>query len=883
MSEPVWRRIARLYGPDPRADVQEEFAHHLEERVEALIGKGMTEAAAREQALRQFGDIEGAATVCSDIGMQRVNRARWSDRLGSVAMDVGYALKAMRRLPGFTSAAVVTIALGVGANTAVFSLLHALLLQPLDAARPRELVRVYTSEGRTPRNERDLLGASSYADFEDLQRSPALAGLVAVMPVSATVRLNDAPIRVAGRAVSENFFSVLGRPLLRGGWGPAGTLEVIISHSFWKAKLGTDPTAIGRLVDVNGRRIRIAGITSPDFKGIEPSDVAVYFPFRAAPELIGRDGMLADRGGRSVRLIGRLAPGASTQSAEQSFDGIMNALATEFPATNTGRKVTVREASAIVPLELLGSAVIPTAGLVFGATVVMLAIAGVNIAAVLLARTIRRRRELAIRLSLGATRFRVIRQLVTESVTLAVAAGAVVIVLIALLPVLTRSIGAPAALQPTIDGTVLGYALAIVVGFGMLCGIVPAIGGMRSDVVESLRGGGVSDRPTKARAQRALVCAQIALSMLLLLVSGSLLGSLARQLRVDPGFDPDQLIVAMFEDPTATFDPVREHTFGQLAVERLSGMPGVASFSMTTMPPLTSSGASRTIHIPDYAEQPDEDMSIPVVISGPDFFKTLGIPMLGGRELSWSDRDTVTRVVVNRSMARKYWGDRNPVGRFVYLDGKGGRPAEVIGVAGDARFRSLSEAPQPMYAIQRIRIGGPSVLIRTRGDADALMLSVRSAMSRNDVPLLLTRLRTMEDIVQSSLVVTRAVSQALLAVGMLALLLAAVGLYGVVSYVMAGRTREFGVRLALGASPRSITRLVLVYGMRMALIGGAIGLVLGFGAIRLIGSMIFVSASYVSSASLFALVLGAVTLVACAVPAMRATASSPASALRPDS
>jgi ABC-type antimicrobial peptide transport system permease subunit len=275
-------------------------------------------------------------------------------------------------------------------------------------------------------------------------------------------------------------------------------------------------------------------------------------------------------------------------------------------------------------------------------------------------------------------------------------------------------------------------------------------------------------------------------------------------------------------------------------------------------------------------------MEIPFVISGPEFFKTLGIPLLRGRELSWSDRDTVTRVVVNRSMARKYWGDRDPVGRFVYLDGQGGQPAEVIGVAGDARFRSLSEAPQPMFAIQRTRIGGPSVLIRARGDAEALLLSVRSAMSRNDVPFLLVRLQTMQDIVQSSLVVTRAVSQALMALGMLALLLAAVGLYGVVSYVMAGRTREFGVRLALGASPTSITRLVLVYGMRMAIIGGVVGLVLGFGAIRLIGSMIFGSASYVSSASLFALVLGAVTLLACAVPALRATAVGPASALRPD-
>ena len=882
MSEPVWRRIARMHGPDPRADVREEFEHHLEERVEALMAKGMTEAAAREQALRQFGDIDAAAALCSDIGMQRVRRARWSDRLGSIAMDVGYALKAMRRLPGFTAAAVLTIALGVGANTAVFSLLYALLLQPLDAVRPHELVRVYTSEGRAPRNERDLLGGSSYADYVDLQRSPALAGVVAYMPIAANVRLNDTPVRVEGRVVSENFFSVLGRPLYRGQFDSAGPGDVVISYSFWNAKLGADPNAVGSLIDVNGRRFRLAGITAADFKGIEPSDIAIFFPFRAAAQLVGRADILTDRGERSVKLLGRVAQGTSPQAAEQSLTAIMKALSEQFPASNGGRTITVREASSIVPLELLGDAVIPTAGLVFGATVVMLAIAGVNVAAVLLARTIRRRRELAIRLSIGATRLRVVRQLVTESVTLALVAGAVVLIVIALLPLLVRSLGAPAAVQPTIDATVLGYALAVVIGFGMVCGVVPAIGGMRSDVIETLRGGGVSDRPTKARAQRALVCAQIALSMLLLLVSGGLLGSLNRQLRVDPGFEPDQLIVADFEDPAGTPNREREQVFNRLTVERLGALPGVTALSMTNMTPLTSEGARGSIHIPGYTEQVNEDMEVPFVIASPDFFKTLGIPMLRGRELAWSDRDTVTRVVVNRSMARKYWGDRNPVGSFVHIGGKSAPPAEVIGVVADARFRSLSEAPQPMYFIQQAGGGAiSSVLIRTRGDADALLLSVRAAMSRNDVPLLLTRLQTMENIVQSSLVVTRTVSRALLSMGILALLLAAVGLYGVVSYVMSGRTREFGVRLALGATPSSITRMVLGYGMRMTLIGGIIGLALGFGAIRLI-SMTFGSASYVTSGVSFALVLGAVTLAACAVPAMRATAVGPASALRPE-
>ncbi len=886
----LWRRVFRLREPDPRADVQEEFAFHLEERTEALMAKGMTEGAAREAALRQFGDLAGAREACSDIGRSRARRARWSESLRSISTDFAYALKAMRRAPGFTVAAVSTIALGVGANTAVFSLLHVLLLQPLDAVRPEELVRVYTSEGHAPHDERDLFGASSYADYKDLQRSPALAGLVAYMPVAASVRLNEATFRVGGRVVSENFFAVLGRPLLRGGWhsdaNVVASTEVIVSHGFWTTRLGSDPSAIGRALHVNGQSVRIAGVTSPSFKGIELSDVALYFPFGAAPQITGRRELLSERGERSVRLVGRLGPGASPESAERALDGIMKALGAEFPASNAQRAISVRRASAIVPMELLGGAVIPTAALVFGATLVMLAIAGVNVAAVLLARTIRRRRELAVRLSLGATRGRLIRQLLTESITLALTAGVVVVALVALLPVLASALGAPAAVHPTIDSSVLGYAIAVAIGFGVVFGLAPALAGMRSDVVESLRGGQTTGRPARARAQQALVCAQISLSVLLVLVSGGLLGSLDRQQRVDPGFTVDRLVVADFEDPTGMIHAQRERAFVQLAAQRLHALPGVTSVSVASMAPLTGDGMRSRTHIPGYDEQPDEDMEIPVVLAGPDFFKTLGIRMLRGRELTWNDQDTLSRVVVNLSMAQKYWGERDPVGTFVQLGGKGGTLAQVIGVAAGARFRSLSEAPQPMYVVQRASQmggGGGSVLIRTRGDASELLLSVRGAMSRNDVPFVLVRLRTMEEILHTSLVVTRALSRTLMTMGVLALLLAAVGLYGVVSYVMTGRTREFGVRLALGASPRSIARLVLGYGLRLALVGGTSGLVLGVGAIRLIQSMLFGSGSLASSAPLFALVLCGVTLLACALPAIRATTASPANALRADS
>jgi putative ABC transport system permease protein len=882
MTGPLWKRVFRLQRQNPREDVEEEFSFHLEERIERLMAEGMPEAAARELALRRFGDIAAATETCSDIGLRRARRARWSESMRSISRDVAYAIKAMRRSPGFAFATLATIALGIGANTVVFSLLNAVLLQPLDAERPRELVRVYTSQGHAQRDERDRFGGSSYADYLNLRHARALAGLAAYMPVSASVQVNSASSRAEARVVSENFFALLGRPPLLGSWRIGeDAREVIISHRFWSTALGGDSSVIGDPLVVNGITVRIAGITSPRFEGIEPSNVDLYFPFASAASwLTARAELLTGRSERSVRLIGRLAAGATPVSVEQELNGIMGALAAEFPASNAGRTVAVREASSIVPLELTGQGIIPTAVLVFGATLVMLAISGVNVAGLLMARTISRRRELAVRLSLGATPVRLIRQLVTESAVLALGAGIVVIALVSLLPVIATAIGVPRPVQPTVDSTVLTYAVVVAIGFGVLFGLGPAIVGMRADVLESLRGGSASTRPARARAQRTLVCSQIALSMALLLVSGALLESLERQRRVDPGFTVNSLIVADFEDPLGATTVERERAFVQLAVQRLGALEGVVSVSVGSDAPLTSDGVRSTTHIPGYTPRPDENMDIQVVETGPDFFRTLGIPMLRGRELTWEQSDTLPYVVINRSMARRYWGERDPIGTRIELGGKGGRPAEVIGVASDARFLSLAEAPRAMYAVQRARGISHTVIIRTRGDPSALLLAVRGSMSGNDVPFALAGLRTMEDVLQMSLIVSRAVSQTVAVMGMLAILLAAVGLYGVVAYVMAGRTREFGVRLALGATPSGIMRLVVNYGLRLAAIGGIAGLALGLGALRLIQSLLFGSWTSASLGIVFGAVLCGVTLVACALPAVRATRTSPASALR---
>ena len=875
--EPIWRRLLRFHGPDPRADVRDEFAFHLEERAEAFMARGLPAAEARARALERFGDYEHAAAVCSAIGTRRVRRHRWRDALASVLYDLRYAAHGMRRSPGFTAAAVLTIALGIGGNTAVFSILNALLLQPLDARDPGALVRVYTSQGRAIQTPADRFAASSYADFTDLARSKALAGLAAHTPIGTTVRFGDELRRFEGRIVSAGYFDVLGRPPLIGGWHPRdGALETIVSHRFWETQLDRDSSAVGRTLVVNGRTARIAGITPQAFKGIEPSTVDLYCPCSAAAEMTGRPGALTDRGERSVRLIGRLAPGVDAATAERSLNDLMAAISTRFPASNAMRVISVRPASSIVPLELAGDAVLPTAALVFGATLVMLAVAGVNVAAVLLARAIRRRRELAVRLSLGASPLRLVRQLVSESVLLALVAGALVLVILSYVPALAEGIGVPPTLRPAVDLPVLAYAIGVALASGIVFALAPAFITLRSDVVTALRTGESDSRP-RARAQRILVVTQLALSMVLLTVGGALLGSLHRQQRTDPGFVSHGLVVAQFEDPLGIQDPVREQAFTRLAVERITAIPGVKSVSLASMAPLSGDGMRSSIRIPGYAGPDADALEIPTVTSGPALFSTLGIPIRSGRELSWNETDTAPRVVINESMARRYWGSRDPVGTSVRL---WGREATVVAVSADARFLSLDQPPVPTYVVQRATGGGATLLVRAAGEAGGLPAAIRGAMARGDVPFILTSLRTMDEVVDASLITTRAVTATLMAIGALAILLATLGLYGVVSYVTTGRTREFGVRLALGASRRSISRLVLGYGLRMAAIGGIAGTLLGLGAIRALGGMVF---GIRGSATVIAAVwcaLCAVAMAACALPAARAVAIPPASALR---
>jgi predicted permease len=825
VSAPLWRRYARLFGRDPRRDVDDEFAFHLEERVEALVASGLTLEAARARALERFGDIAAARAVCGEIGERRARHARWRDRLDALVQDARYAVRSLRRAPGFAATAVLTAALGIGVNTALFTVVDALLLRPLPVARPHEIVRVYTSEAGASSDPRDALGATSYHDYLDFRRAPALAGLAAYMPVAASIRLGAAERRVEGRFVSGDFFATLGvraavGRLLAPADARADAPAAVLDHRFWSTALGGDSAVVGATLLLNGRGVTVVGVAAASFVGLEPAAVDVYLPLEAQRVVSPGADLLSSRGDRLLKLVGRLAPGATPERARRDLDAVMRALAAEHPATNRGRRVAVHPARSVIATESAGDGLAPAASLLFAVTGVVLLIAGMNVAALQLARAVSRGRELAVRRSLGAGRGRVVAQLLTESVVLALLAGGVALATTLALPLVARALGAPPSVTPRPDGTVLAFATLLSLATGAAFGLAPALHGAGRDAAGALRGGGASARG-RARAQRAFVVAQVALSVVLLFVGGLLAESLRRQREVRPGFDASRLVVAEFEGTAGFATAAQDRALATAASARLRALPAVEALSFASAAPLSGEGMRTSIDVPGYRPAPDEDMEVPFVRAGPEYFRSLGMSVVRGAELSASAADTLPRVVVSAAMARRYWPGRDPVGTVVRIGG--GAPAVVVGVAADARLRALAEAPAPNFVVQRAGGGGPTALIRTRGEAAAALPLLRQALAAPTGPYVLRRLRAMDEITAASLQAARAVAAAVTGLSLAALALAVVGLYGVVSYLAAQRTREFGTRVALGARATDVLGLVLRAGLRLALVGGAAG------------------------------------------------------------
>jgi len=822
--------------------------------------------------------------------------------MDALLQDIRYALRTLGRSPSFTLVAALTLALGIGANTTVFSLVNAVLLRPpAGVASPERLVGIYTSDYSGP-----PYGTSSYPDVEEFARQrDVFSGVMAYAPELVAVGRGDATERRSGELVSGAYFDVLGvRPAFGRFFAPdearlgAPAPVVVVSHAFWRTQLAANPAAVGRTILVAGRPLTVIGVAPQGFTGMIrglAADVWLPLPTGAALGLGVRSPRdLAERGARLLWTVGRLRPGVTREQAQEHMAVVARQLHAAYPdawtdVTSATRRVTLLpERATRVPPQARGPA-LGFAALLMTTVGIVLLICCANVANLALARALRRGREIGVRLSLGASRARIARQLLTESVVLATlgGVGGLLATLWAVDLVATVRLPLPVPiridLQP--DARVLGFSVAVTLATAVLFGLAPALRASRRDVAAVLKGTTPIDELGRRRVtlRGALVVVQVALSFLLLASALLLVRTLREAATMDPGFRADHMLLADLERPAGGLGEIDPTRLSLAVRDRLAAVPGVRAVTWAAFVPLDVNWARRGASVRGYQPARGEDMEFHFNAVGPGYFGTMGIPLVSGRDFTDADRPGAPGVViVNESFARRFWPGQNPVGKRVSFRGDGGPFLEVVGVARDGKYRSLAESPLPfVYAAALQEAHGMVLHVRTVDAPASYIPAIRRAVSEAAPGFMLVRPRTMEQHVGSALLPQRVAGSVLGLFGLVALLLASLGLYGVVAYAVAQRTHEIGVRVALGADRGRVVRFVLRHGMRLSAVGLAVGVPLAWATTRLLSGLLL--GGRTGDPAVFATaaaVLAGVALVATYVPARRAARIAPMEALR---
>ncbi len=808
--------------------------------------------------------------------------------------DLKYALRLLARSPGFTAVAVLSLGLGIGANTAIFSLVNALLLRPLAVARPQEVVSVYTSD-----YSGDLYGTTSYPDYLDFQAgNDALAGLVAYAPTPVNLGHGRESRLAFAETVTGNYFSVLGihaqrgRTLTPADDRPGTEAVAMISDRAWKLTFGGDAGLVGQRIVLNGIPFTVVGVTAPGHDGmLRGLAVDLWVPLATLPQLRPGTDDLTSRGSRSFFLLGRLAAGASADIAQARFESVRETLFRREPQEwrnlqEKSRTISVLPEwrSRIVP-QASGPA-LGVLALLMGVVGLVLLIACVNLASLLLARATARRREIGVRLALGAGRGRLVRQLLTESLLLSALGGAVGVVLALwgtdLLMALRPPVPVPVLLDLRLEGRVLAFTFLLTTVAGLAFGLGPAWATSRKDVLTALR-----DQDPRLRTFRmrgALVASQVAVSVLLLVGAGLFLRSLRNAHTIDPGFDPDGLALVTVDLSLAGYSEESGLALLRQVRERLRTLPGVEGVAVVEGLPLGLNASRRRLSIDGYEGQAGEDMEIASTRVGPGYFETMRIPLVRGRSFAESDRQGAPRtVIVNEAFAARYWPGQEPLGQRLGMGGPEAPRMEVVGVSRTGKYFTLGEERRPFVhlPIEQTYKSSVTVVARTAGDPEALLGPMRAeilALGRN-IPIFETK--TMPAHLGLALLPARLLGSVVGAFGVVALVLAAIGLYGVMSYAVSQRTREMGIRMAIGAARQDVLRLVVGHGMRLAGVGLLAGLGAAFVLSRFIASLLYgLSPSDPTAFAGTAIVLLAVAFTACYLPARRAARIDPMVALR---
>jgi putative ABC transport system permease protein len=794
--------------------------------------------------------------------------------------DIRYGVRTLFSNRTFTIVAIVALALGIGANTAIFSVVNAVLLQPLQFEQPNQLVMVWEKRLQLGR----LRNPVSPPDFNDWRaQNKVFEDMAAFSSQGFNLATSGEPERIQGAGVSPSLFSILrAQPRLGRFFGsdddkPNTDPVVVISSGIWQRSMGSDPDIVGKTMRLNDKPYTIIGVTPDDF-AFPNRRSEVWVPLILSPQDAN------NRGGHSLMVIARLKPEVTLQEARTEMDSIAAQLEQQYPNPNTGHGANV------FPLyeEVVADAR-PALLVLLGAVGFVLLIACANVANLLFARSASRSREIAIRTALGARRARIVRQLLTESILLAIAGG-IIGVLLALWGLdLLLAIGEdsiPRASEIKLDGWALGFSLLTSIGTGLLFGLVPALQVSRPDMNEALKEGSrsASGSIRRNKTRSLFVVSQVAICLVLLIGAGLMIKSFGKLVGVSPGFNPENVLAMNISISGSRYAGSEQVVgFYQRALEQLSSLPGVQSAAAITGVPMAGGFGSRYFRVEGRPPQPaGQGFNANVNLTTPGYFRTMNIPLIDGRD--FDERDVTKApdaVVINQEMARRYWPDENPIGgRLAIGDGPW---RTVIGVVGDVKQSGLDvdTRPEMFWPYYQMPVGFATFVVRTSGDPAAMTSAVRGAMQSVDKDLPVYNIKTVNDVISESVAPQRLNMLLLGIFAGLALVLAAVGIYGVISYSVSQRTREIGIRMALGASHSSVVRHVVGEGMILALSGVAIGLVASFFLTRLLSTLLFgVSTTDPITFAVISILFTGVSIVASFVPARRATKVDPMVALR---
>jgi len=806
--------------------------------------------------------------------------------MGSLLQDLRYGARLLAKNKGFTAVAVISLALGIGANTAIFSVVNAILLKSLPFNQPNRIVLVWgyaPAEGHF----RSQVSATDVADwrtqntvFEDVTTyqsyRPTMSGV------------GDAE-RIPGMGVGDGYFKIIGaEPILGRDFTTEEQIDgkdevIILGYGLWQSRFGGDPNVIGTKVLLNSRPHTIVGVMPATLCSLPTTliDAPAEF-YRPVGENYDEDA----RSGRHLRAIARLKPGVSIEQAQAEMNVIAGRLEQEHPIHNTGYGVRLVS----LPEDTVGG-LRPTLLLLLGAVVFVLLIACANVGNLLLARSSSRQKEIAIRAALGAGRIRLVRQFLTESVLLALSGGALGLLLAIWSASLIQTIGSrvtPLLSGIAIDTRVLAFTIVISILTGIVFGLAPALHLSRVDLNESLKEGSRGSSSGHSPLRSGLVVSEVALALVLLVCAGLMIKSVMRLRDVRPGFNPAKLLTMSVSLASAKYPkgPDRIAFFTRM-LDRIDGLAGVESAELTSVLPFSGNFDGRGLAVEDHPKPRGEEISVDLYISSPGYVRAMGIPLIMGRELTEQDAEKTENVaLINQTMAQQLWPNENPIGKRIKFPGSEKFPQPwrtIVGVVGDVDQYALDrEPPMQMYLTEaQYPTSSMSLVVRTSAEPTQTIAVIRDEIRGMDPDQAVYNIATMESLLSDSIALRRFSMMLLMIFAMVALMLAAVGVYGVISFAVTQRTHEIGIRVALGAGRSDILKLVVTRGMFLTLSGVAIGLVSSLALTRFLQTLLFsVSATDPATFIVIALVLTGVALGACLVPARRAAKVDPMIALR---